>query len=168
MLTKVYNWTSNIFIVVALVLLPLDKTLENIIMGKRFLLIYVPASLAFMGCVMRIAYLAHKEYFKEDSKDRGRSIVAFGFGFTICLLIGFAELNKQTVSEKYLKPAVVDSKGKNFKYKTRYIHLLFDGRRERFSPHADDYEKIAESDTVYMETGKGILGFEHAFGFRRD
>ncbi|HYG16888.1 MAG TPA: hypothetical protein VEC12_14110 [Bacteroidia bacterium] len=167
MLTKVYNWVSNIFIISAVVLLPLCKrNLENIVIGKRFVLIYMLASLVFMGCVMWLAYLSHKEYFKEDSKDRGRSIVAFGFGFTICLLIGFAELNKHTVSKRHIKTAVMESKGKNMKYGTSYIHLLFEGRRERFSPRPKEYDAIASSDTIYIETGKGILGFEYIFEFK--
>ena len=142
-----------------------EALFENTVNGKSFVMygaIYgVVCSVGFLF----LLYKTNRKYFRGGEK-RASAILSYFFGIVVLTLLAAAVYNIKTARKDLrLVQAVVVNKSKNVSYGTTYLTLQLKDRKERFNPTKEEWNRINERDTLYLEVGKGSLGYDYIFNF---
>lgn len=138
---------------------------ENIIHGKTFVWNYFLIGLTISIAWIFILYKARKTYFMGGEKRAGAILGQFFSIIVLTILLSVLHTYFTGKNSIYYKEAVVIDKAKNVYTGTAYVHLLIDGRRERFNPRNKEFDQIAIGDTILLEIGKGKTGFDIIYEF---
>jgi hypothetical protein len=114
---------------------------------------------------MYLLYKMKRDYF-DGGEKRASAVLSQFFSIIILTILLTAYYTYQSGKEHtYHKDAVVLSKGSNFKTGTDYVHLLIDGRKERFNPGREEFEKFSDGDTLLLTIGKGETNYDYIYKF---
>lgn len=142
------------------------RILENIIHGKQFVLKFGLLGVFIAITVLFVIHKTNKQYLQSNSMKRGSAVLSYFFGIVIITFFSFGFYNYSMAEKNQVKlEAVVIDKFENVRYKTGYIELSFNGKKERFDVKRSVWEKINKNDTINIVVGKENLGYNYIFSF---
>jgi len=115
-----------------------------------------------------VFYRMKRDYYMGIDVGEKRASAVLSQFFSIIILTIFlnAFYTYHTGKESiYRKEAILIDKGSNIKTGTDYVHLLIDGRQERFSPKEEEYKSLTKGDTLLLTIGKGKTDYEIIYKF---
>ena len=167
---KLLDYIGWTFLIATLILLRVaERLLDNVIKAKSFLLEFSAYGLLLSATILFLIYRLRPDYFKSGETKRGSAVLSYFFGVIALFVFGTAYFNLETSKHKTRTTnAFVREHYENYRYKTKYVLLDFEGRTERFQPTKDEWKRISENDTVNLTIGQGQLGYENILLFTKN
>jgi hypothetical protein len=161
------GWT---FLIATLILLRVaERLLDNVIKAKSFLIEYSIYGLLISTTVLFLIYKLNPDYFRSGETKRGSAVLSYFFGVIALFVFLTAYINIETSKQNIRTAnAFVKDHYENYRYKTKYVLLDFDGRTERFQPKKEEWDKISVNDTITLTIGQGQLGYENILQFTKN
>lgn len=163
---KLLDYIGFTFLVATIVLLQFsERLLDNVIKAKSFLMEYAIYGTILSATTLILIYKTKPDYYIGGEK-RASAVLSYFFGVIFLFVFGSAYYNVET-AKKNLKPipAFVIDKSLNIRYKTPYLTLQIENRKERFQPKINEWNNIKEKDTILLTVGQGQLGYDYIFTF---
>jgi hypothetical protein len=164
---KLIDYIAWTLLIVSIALLNFtSRYLENMVYGKKFVWNYFLVGLTISSLWLFVLYKIKPQYFVGDEKRASAVLSQF---FSIIVLTIFLnafytyESGKKSI---YLAKAIVTDKATNVKTGTDYVHLLLDGRQERFNPKKDEFKSMAKGDTLVLTIGRGETNYDIIYEFK--
>jgi glucan phosphoethanolaminetransferase (alkaline phosphatase superfamily) len=156
----------SLLIAATLLLRVAERLLDNTVNARAFLKEYLIYGLLFSGVVLLSIYKINPNYFRSNEAQRGSAILSYLIGIMVSFIFMAAYLNFQT-SKHAIKTskAIVKEHYENYRYKTKYVVLHFEGQTERFQPPKAEWDRLSVNDTITLTIGEGCLGYDHLLTF---
>lgn len=167
---KLLDYIGWTFLISTLILLGVaERLLDNVIRAKSFLLEFSAYGLILSAINLFLIYRIRPKYFKSEESKRGSAVLSYFFGIIALFVFTTAYFNLETSKHNTrITHAIVREHYENYRYKTKYVLLDFDGRTERFQPTKNEWEKISVNDTITLTIGKGLFGYENILLFTKN
>ncbi|TNE78739.1 MAG: hypothetical protein EP332_13245 [Bacteroidetes bacterium] len=151
-------------LIIALILLKTQSgLLENTIRGKSFAIQFMSLSIMPAGLWFFKRVAAYRGTEKKEKR-----LLAQCFSILFLGLFAAASINTWTAqSDSEVKKAFVSKHGGFSEFRNQnYIHLVIEGKDERFNPDPKSYKSFSQGDSIEILVGHGILGYDCILEFR--
>lgn len=167
-LDKVIDFISFALLIITLLLLKVTSGyVENIILGRKFVLYYFLLGLTISVVWTCLMYKFKPGYY-EGGEKRASAILSQFFSIIILTIFLNAFYTYHTgKGNLYYKEAILIERSSNITHGTDYVNLLIDGRNERFNPGQDEFKNLAIGDTLSLTICKGKTDYEVIYHFNR-
>jgi hypothetical protein len=165
---KIIDYLSWTLLFVAILLLKATSSyVENIIHGRKFVWYYLLIGLVIASLWMFVLYKLKRNYF-DGGEKRASAVLSQFFGIIVLTIFLNAFYTYQTgKTNLYHKTAVLQDKGHNLKSGADFLHLVIDGRKERFKAKPREYKNLVSGDSLILTIGKGKTGYEFIYKFEK-
>lgn len=167
--TRLEKWLHRLsysFLYATILALSLaGPSLENHIKSNYLLLTYGLLGAVLASIITFVLKRFLPAYFKNN-QTRVVAILGLWLSIVVCTALAAGQYNKATARKKlYQQSAYVQHKSKNVSTGSHYLFLRLDNREERFLPKSEEWEKIAEGDSLLLTVGTGSLNYTYIFNF---